>query len=286
MKTEGKRTAEGVAALRAGGARDPAIRNPDQLAERLIATHLRLLLLPGLRQTARTMLDWYQPGMYLYHQARTKYLDELFLHAIRDVGQVVVLGAGFDTRPYRFAAQLTDRRVFEVDHPGTAAWKKQRLHRLGRSTDHVTYIATDFTRGHLDEELETAGCRLGMPTFFLWEGVTYYLPREAVESTLELVARAAPGSSVAFDYIHRSSLERPSSYVGAARWQWHVERTGEPALFGLDPDEVGPFLEAHGLEAMSNIGPDQLRNLVPPRPVCDFFGIVHARRPDRALPRG
>jgi methyltransferase (TIGR00027 family) len=278
QQAAGKHTAEIVALARASGCRDPAIRNPDYLAERLLRPAHRLLLLPGLNRLVRASFERRVPGMFFYHQARTKYLDHLLLSALGGIRQLVILGAGLDTRPYRFAGQLAGRRVFEVDHPGTAAWKRERLHRLGRPTAHVTYLAVDFNQDRLDGKLEQSGYDPGAPTFFLWEGVVMYLPRESVDTTLGVIAQAAPGSSVAFDYVYRSSLERPRDFLGAEGYHRYVERRGEPCRFGLDPDELTPFLDRHGLAVVSNAGHGELAQLVPPQPLCDYFGIVHARR--------
>lgn len=274
----GKRTAERTAFARAAGRRDSEIANPDFLAERLINFPFNMLLLPGLRHLARVSYEHRVPGAYLYLQARTKYLDDLFVTVISGIRQLVILGAGLDTRPYRFADRLTGIHVFEVDHPGTAAWKRERIHRLGCSTEHVTYIAMDFNVDRLDESLQQAGYDPAKTTFFLWEGVVMYLPRESVEKTIAIIARAAPGSSVAFDYVYRSSLEHPQDFYGAEHWQRYVAHRGEPCLFGLDPGEIGSFLTSHGLTIASNAGPKEMSRLIPPRSFCDFFGIVHARR--------
>jgi methyltransferase (TIGR00027 family) len=278
QEQRGKRTAELTAFARAAGRRDPAVANPDVLAAPLLNYRFKVLLLPGLRQLARFSFERRLPGAYLYTQARTKYLDELFLTAIKGIRQIVILGAGLDTRPYRFADWLDGIRVFEVDHPGTAAWKRERLHRLETSTEHVTYIAIDFNVDRLDESLRQAGYDPGATTFFLWEGVVMYLPRESVEATLAVIAGAAPGSSVAFDYVFRSSLERPRDFFGAEHYQRYVAHRDEPCRFGLDPEEAALFLAKHGLTIVSNAGPKELSRLVPPGPLCDFFGIVYARR--------
>lgn len=280
----GKRTAELTALARAAGRRDPAVANPDFLAERLLNFRFKVLLLPGLRHLARISFERRLPGMYMYHQARTKYLDELVLTAINRVRQIVILGAGLDTRPYRFADRLAGIRVFEVDHPGTAAWKRERLHRLESATEHVTYIAMDFNVDRLDESLRRAGYDPEATTFFLWEGVVMYLPIESVEATLAVIASAALGSSVAFDYVYRSSLERPRDFVGAEHYQRYVAHRDEPCRFGLDPEEAASFLARHGLTIVSNAGPKELYRLVPPGPLCDFFGIVYARRDVTTLP--
>jgi methyltransferase (TIGR00027 family) len=276
----GKRSAEFVAAFRAVGARDPEINNPDVLAHRMLSAPLRLLTGPGLRRLARASSNRKVPGMYLYHQARTQHFDEVFLEGTAEVGQVVVLGAGLDTRPYRFAEQLAGKRVIEVDHPGTAAWKHRRLARAGVPTEHVTYATTDFTREALDEVLLAAGYTTNEPAFFLWEGVVMYLPAAAVEATLQMIGRAAIGSQVAFDYVFQAAIADPDRFLGARQFQDQVARRDEPVLFGLDPDAVDAFLEPFGLSIVSHAGPAELAQRVAPTPMCDFFGIVHARRAD------
>ncbi len=272
----GKGTAEVTAFARAAGHRDPEISNPDFLAERLLNFRYKMFLFPGLRHLFLRYYDYKVPGMYLYHQARTFFLDDLFLAAASGVRQIVLLGAGFDTRPYRFAAQLNSARLFEVDHPGTSEWKRQRLHCLGTNTDHVTYVKTDFNKDSLEACLNRYGYDPKAATFFLWEGVVMYLPVESVNKTLSFVADAAPGSSVAFDYIYAASLARPRNFTGAETYYRIVAHRNEPCLFGLDPEDVEPFLKKHGLSILSHVGPEELSKLVPPKKLCDFLGIVHA----------
>ena len=284
-KKKGKGTAEVTAFARAAGHRDPRISNPDFLAQRLLNFRYKLFLLPGLRQLFLSYYDYKVPGMYLYHQARTIFLDELFLAAATGVRQIVILGAGMDTRPYRFAEQLKDIRIFEVDHPGTARWKRQRLHRLGTDTGHVTYATIDFTIDSLEGCLLRHDYDPGAATFFLWEGVVMYLPVESVRKTLSHIADAAPGSSVVFDYIYASSLVRPWDFTGAETYYRIVAHRGEPCLFGIDPEDVRPFVEEHGLSVFSHTGPQELSRLVPPRALCDFLGIVHAGRNGTGRPR-
>jgi methyltransferase (TIGR00027 family) len=281
----GKGTAEATVFARAAGHHDPEIANPDFLAERLLNIRYKLLLSPGLRQLSLRYYEHKVPGMYLYHQARTIFLDKLFLAATRSVRQIVILGAGFDTRPYRFAERLRGLRIFEVDHPGTAEWKRQRLHRLGTYTGHVTYVKTDFNSDSLEACLYENNYDPEATTFFLWEGVTMYLPAESVIQTLSFISEAPPGSSVAFDYIYASSLVRPRDFTGAEPYYRIVAHRNEPCLFGIDPEDVGPFLNKYDLSILSNIGPRELFKLVPPRALCDFLGIVHAGRNGTGRPR-
>ena len=282
-KQKGKGTAEVTAFARAAGHRNPTISNPDLLAERLLNFPYKVLLFPGLRHLFLNYYEHRVPGMYLYHQARTKLLDELFLTAARDVRQIVLLGAGFDTRAYRFVDQLVGIHIIEVDHPGTAAWKRNRLHRLGTTTEHVTYIAIDFNVDGLEECLHKNKYDPSLKTFFLWEGVVMYLPVESVKRTLSFIVQAALGSSVAFDYIYASSLTRPNDFIGAEPYFRIVKHRNEPCLFGLDPEDVEPFLKEHGLTISLNVGSEELSKLVPPKVLCDFLGIVHAKLNTTAL---
>jgi methyltransferase (TIGR00027 family) len=169
-----------------------------------------------------------------------------------------------------------------VDHPGTAEWKRQRLHRLGTSTEHVTYATIDFNTDSLEACLRKNNYEPGEPTFFLWEGVVMYLPVESVKKTLSFIAEAAPGSSVVFDYIYASSMARPRDFIGAQSYYRIVAQRKEPCLFGIDPQDVGPFLQKQGLSVLTHIGPQELATLVPPKPLCDFLGIVHAERNGKA----
>jgi methyltransferase (TIGR00027 family) len=137
-------TAESFASLRAAGAplRDEHVPNPDHHASRFIAPGLRLTALvkiPALRSLARRAAERMSPGAYFYELARAKHIDSVLLDKLRaGLEQLVILGAGFDKRAYRFAEQLVAVRVFEVDDPVAAALKKQRVIRaLGGLPEHV-----------------------------------------------------------------------------------------------------------------------------------------------------
>jgi O-methyltransferase involved in polyketide biosynthesis len=114
---QGKHTAEVVALARAAGSRDPAIANPDYLAERLLRPLHRLLLCPGLNRLARASFERRVPGMFLYHQARTKHLDTLLLGALEGVRQLVILGA---VLPGRSPAGACSKWTTRAPRPGSA----------------------------------------------------------------------------------------------------------------------------------------------------------------------
>jgi methyltransferase (TIGR00027 family) len=158
-----------------------------------------------------------------------------------------VLGAGFDSRAYRFHSQLGDVRVMEVDYGPTQAYKK---HRLGEILEvippNVSFVPMDFTKDNLLEQLRNAGYSEQQNTFFLWEGVTYYLPESAVKDTLHFVRdHSASGSRIAFDYFGASnpSLNNPLHLY--ARW-------GEPLLFGFPNDKAREYVQQEGLGVLSD----------------------------------
>src|SRR5688500_1631288 len=125
-------TAEGAAALRAAGAtlRNPEIRNPDHMAQDFIAPGLKLTALvkvPVLPRLSPRLLERILPGSLWFELARTRYMDEVLLREVGDgAAQVVLLGAGLDSRSYRLRGELAGAALFEVDHPVTAAVKAER----------------------------------------------------------------------------------------------------------------------------------------------------------------
>src|SRR5581483_9739681 len=188
------RTAVWAAAARAVGAKNPdrAQRNPDYLAIRFLGPRERALL-PDYDMAALDAPSFDEAmkrvGVHLpvrSHAYRTIAFDRALLDAVPAGGtQVVILGAGFDSRGYRFAHQLRGVRFMEVDYPPTQEYKKRRVEEiLGALPPAVSYVPMDFTRDDLLTQLAKAGYSERQRTFFLWEGVVFYLPEDAVKDTL------------------------------------------------------------------------------------------------------
>lgn len=276
------RTAEGAAALRAAGAheKNPDLRNPDTLAERLIGAKYALATrIPPLRAVSLWGIERRMPGLYSFVTARTKHLDDIVVREIRSgARQVVILGAGLDSRAYRLADQLDGALVVEIDHPTTGQWKRERLRRvMGAPPEHVRYLGLDFRTQTLDD----ADLDRTLRSVFVWEGVTPYLEPPAVAATLESVARFAPGSSIVFDYWHHDVFDDPCPYPEGPSYIRDLARRGEPAHSGLDPATIAQYLKAHGLVEVDTAGPAELtrRHLPGTRhPSMSFSTITHARR--------
>ncbi len=225
------RTAIGVACARALMARadDPVVKNPDYLAERLLDEELKSLN-ESCADLDRPFAEAYAdrtrgPAAFntLGMVVRTRHIDEALQDALADgMEQVVILGAGLDTRAYRFHDGHPAAHFFEVDSPATQSDKRERVERVfGTTPEHVTFVPVDFETQSLAEELAAAGFDASARTFYVWEGVTMYLTADAIDATLEFVTEhSAPGSEIVFDYVYKELIDgtfpEPSSDAGTA----------------------------------------------------------------------
>jgi methyltransferase (TIGR00027 family) len=259
---EASRTAEYMALFRALEDARPAPTRciSDPFAHRFLDSRLgtvaSLGALPGVRGLIHGYIDRRWPGARTSAVARTCFIDERAEAAIAaGIDQVVLLGAGFDSRPYRLQG-WNRATVFEVDHPDTQA-RKQRL--VGAVPSRVRFVPVDFDRDRVDAALDAAGYEHDRPTLFIWEGVTNYLTESAVDGTLRWCARAAPSSRIVFTYVHRGVLNDPASFFGTARLFDTLDASGERWTFGLDPAGLGSFLAARGLRLDEDVGAEEYR---------------------------
>src|SRR5499433_3725842 len=232
-------TAESVCVLRAIAAKhpDPKIRNPDYLAEKFVSAEFwRTSPFRTDPERAR-----HNPS-YFWVNARTHHMDALLVEALsQGVTQVVNLGAGFDSRAYRFRERFPQVRFFELDLPATSAAKRERVIKIfGAVPDRVVLVPTDFTARPLDAVLRDAGYGRTQRTFFVWEGVTPYLPEAANRSTLQFIrSGSASGSSVVYDYILEGALRPDGGGIyGARTTAAYVASVGEPFLTGWSPSQA------------------------------------------------
>jgi methyltransferase (TIGR00027 family) len=228
----------------------------DRYARRFLPVSLRVVVgaarIPLVGRVVPWFIDLRWPGARTSGVARTRFIDDLVRARLEaGVEQLVLLGAGFDSRALRIE-RLEDARVFELDRPPTLEEKRERL---GDSPAHVTYVPTDFNREGLAEVLTRAGFDAGARTLFVWEGVTNYLTAEAVDRTLRDVSElGGPGSEIAFTYVHRDVIRDPAAFAGGRRTASKVASSGEPWTFGLDPGELAAYLRARGLALVEDVG--------------------------------
>jgi len=253
------KTAEHNALFRALEARRPVGDRvtEDLLAERLLSWRFRLVT-AGARWRAwrdgvLRFIDHRWPGVRPTVLARTRLIDEMIIEIVPSTPQLVILGAGLDTRAWRLPG-LDDVALFEVDHPATQRRKEVLLRRGGLDLRRVRFIPTDFNLGRLRGAMAETGFDPTLPTLFLWEGTTNYLSAEAVDETLRWCARSTPGSHLVFTYINADVLVDPSRYVGADRVFSTIRRANEPMTFGLAPDAIAEYVAERGLQLVSDEG--------------------------------
>jgi methyltransferase (TIGR00027 family) len=300
------RTAEHVALFRAletARRRDRVIDDPYAV---LFLTgryrfFARLARVPAVRRWLERYLDRRFPGgPRASAVVRTRLIDELVADALaagdgrdglaadggRDGlaggrGQVVLLGAGYDSRAYRLAG-LRSARVFEVDHPATQATKRRLVGTAvpAERRGHVRFVGVDLMRDDLAGALRRAGFSGEVRTVVVWEGVTNYLSAEAVDTTLRVLAGiAAGGSRIVFTYVDRAALDGSGKYQGV--WQDAVRRQGEPWTFGFDPDALPGYLAERGLRLTLDLSArDAADRYLAPRgrhePAAAFYRIAQA----------
>jgi methyltransferase (TIGR00027 family) len=251
------RTSILTAAARALGSReaDPSVRNPDWLADRLIGpAELKLIeehpIGTALDRDIRDSMNELEVfGFVWLMLVRTRFIDEMLQRAVRGgATQVVILGAGFDTRAHRFTELLRDAAVIEIDYGATQDYKRRRVDTaLGGAPGNLVYAPIDFARESLDEVLGRAGFDPHRPTYYICEGVSMYVPEDGMKATLRAIAKAsAPGSTLLLEYMNRAGLDvmtrHPAGMIKNA-FDW-----GEPFVFGVPDGQDREFFRETGLE--------------------------------------
>lgn len=177
---------------------------------------------------------------------RSQVID-MVVEAGKDKAQLVILGAGMDTRCYqpRFAQ---DRACFEVDFGPTQNAKRAAVLAAGLDSSRVTYVAVDFTRESWLDKLVEKGFSTSERTIFIWEGVTYHLPAAAIASTVQLFRQCAMGSVLVLDYFTDMVVNSTSFSLVQRMVKW----LDEPLLFaigrGFDEDPAEAWVRAQGLK--------------------------------------
>jgi methyltransferase (TIGR00027 family) len=198
--------------------------------------------------------------MRMFIAVRTRFAEDAIAAAVqRGVTQIVVLGAGLDTFAYR--SPFGDKvRIFEVDHPATQAWKRERLVAAQISIPNfLTFAPVDFERQTLATGLSSAGFDPARQTFFTWLGVVPYLTEEAVWSTLTFVSGIPGGAHIVFDYAD------PPHTLSAELRTFHDQRAARAEAFGeawisyFEADTLRTKLMQIGFTEVEDLGPSEIR---------------------------
>lgn len=235
-------------------------------------TNTILGMVPALRKPALWYLERKHPFVLDCIPARTKYIDEYVNARLEDgLQQLIILGAGYDSRAYRIEGLKENVTVFEVDHPATQERKIRKLKEmLGPLPDHVVYVSIDFNKERLPQRMFQCGYDKDKRSLFIWEGVTPHLTAEAIDETLSFVAKnSGAGSSIIFNYVLKSLVEGTCELEGAKEIRKAFSRGGildfsseggDALRFGLDEGAIDAFLSERGFCQIRDISGDFYQN--------------------------
>ena len=213
-----------------------------------------------VRRALLRRLDQALQGAVTFVLARHRAIDDLILATPSE--QVVFMGAGYDTRLARLCERLRQSVVFEVDHPDTARRKAELADTVYVDAELAPTVAVkiDFARDSIERQLCEAGLNPDGRTLWIWEGVSMYLPAQAVRDTLKLFARLSGSNSLAVcdvlsDPRRTGLLANTQSQFLEVAMEWIYS---EPFLWHCPQDEIASFFAACGLTVLEDLGIDEL----------------------------
>jgi methyltransferase (TIGR00027 family) len=229
------------------------------------------------------VMERHVPGLRNSLLARVKYFDDYLEECIKaNLEQIVILGAGYDTRAYRIKG-IKNIKVFEVDHPNTQNYKIQKIKEIYSSTpEHVTYVPIDFETQKLSQELYNNGYNKLLKILFIIEGLIYYIPPKAAAETLTFIAKnTGKGSSVIFDYFPESVVNGQNKTEIAQNLRIFPQLQGEPLQFGINEEDIEKYLTRFGFTHINNISTDEYKKTYfhgknKKRNVCNLLYFVTA----------
>ncbi len=258
---------------------DPNIQGADDLAYLFLAEDLAAIYRDDEKRT-KFINEHFKEGGYEFMIARTQLIDRLFQQALQENrAQIVLLGAGFDTRAWRFQSLIRETQIFELEMPATQQWKQKCFSQNNIPTpEALHFVPTTFNLDSLGADLKQAGYDPDQKTFFILEGVTYFLSEKAVDQTLNFMSsHSGSGSTLIFDYVYRHVIEQ--------NWMDHLNRTtGEPFQFGIAEGQIERFLSSRGLQLIKNYSHSELEQefLIKSdgalfNPAISIFCLAHSR---------
>ena len=257
--------AEVEAGYRAVAAQDPdeKIRNPDHLAIKLLSPNFWVFgFLHKDYARSKQGIKFFRAAGYYTVNAFTKHIDGL-LQELSQSGlkQVVNIGAGLDSRPYRMGEQMPGVHFFEIDLPATSAAKQAAVKNvLGGLPDNVTYIPVDYRTRHFVNTLKKAGYDEKRKTLFIWEGISQFMDEKIVDTTLRYIAqRTHSKNKVIFSYIPAEFVRGEYGKMGWVRFrELRARAAGEPWKFGIPSQKSGEFFDRRGFKVIADLGAKEL----------------------------
>jgi methyltransferase (TIGR00027 family) len=230
---------------------DPRVLD-DPIAVPILGMDEELIVAAAMRPSE----GGYSTRLRAYFVARSRYAEDALATAVASgVDQYVVLGAGLDT----FACRnpFPALRVFEIDHPATQAWKRERIAASGLTLPaSATFVPVDFERQSLEDALAASSFDRARPAFFSWLGVVPYLTAEAITATLKFVGAGAMGTGLALDYGQPAESAPFTERIALSVLARRVAAAGEPFRSSFTPDAIERLLRDAGFTTIEDVGMD------------------------------
>jgi methyltransferase (TIGR00027 family) len=185
--------------------------------------------------------------------ARSRIAEDALSRAVEGgVRQIVILGAGLDTFALRNPHGARQIRIYEVDHPATQAWKRQRLAEAQIALPpSLILVPVDFERENVGEKLVVAGFQQNSPAFFTWLGVVPYLTQDAIGRTLDYMS-SIQNSEVVFDYMEPEAFSEELRQLETERTE-QLKKMNERSISRFEPAGIAVILRSHGFCAIEDI---------------------------------
>ncbi len=239
----------------------------DFLAIKMLQDNQRNFLLGVTTDEQRKNIELtgFTPGVYSYLYARTKFIDSVFENALLNkFEQIVILGAGYDSRAYRFYSDTTkSTKIFEID---IATTQREKLNTLDKAQidipDNLKFVAVNFMKDDLKQRLTENGFVIGARTLVVWEGVTMYLDEASFEKTLaDIKEICGEGSELVFDYFYKDMVDGDDSYLGAKISRAVVNEIDEDYTFGIEKGEFDSYVGYLGFKVIDHMPPAKIEGV-------------------------
>lgn len=220
---------------------------------------------PIIRKYINGVIQSKIPGAFSSGLARTKYIDDLLQSTLnKEIKQVIILGAGFDTRALRLDF-LQSIPVIEIDHPNTSNFKAEIYkNHIGTFPERIHFYQIDFNKQSLEELALENNFDFTIPTTVIWEGVTNYLTADAVKNTFSFISKFTKNSHVIFTYVHNGILQNPGSFLGGEKLLKDLNDLEEKWTFGFEPSELPNYLNQFEMDLIEDLGAADYRKIYLP----------------------
>ena len=193
--------------------------------------------------------------------ARSRIAEDALSRAVETgIRQIVILGAGLDTFALRNPHGAQQIRIYEVDHPATQAWKRERLAEAQIALPPwLILVPVDFEQDDAGEKLVAAGFQQNSPAFFTWLGVVPYLTQDAIGRTLDYMS-SIPNSEVVFDYMESPQAFSEEMRELVTKRTEQLEKMGERWASRFEPAGIAAILRSHGFCTIEDVSFQEIKS--------------------------